>query len=374
MEINDDVEVYDFGGSSTDPLIIYDVEKDEAEEGSTIINPISLPTGKDVVQNFKSILEVVNSGFFGVWAQLEIEYTWNTSSFTCKTSRYRVINIGQSSGNIIFGFSSKTSWSDREITNDNAIQDGRWHTIVAGGTVASNATQARIYFKYKFDIKDFLDPWASVEKTLKFISPPTIINPGVVWTAKPTLRGTGVAGSTVKLYESGVGTILFGTATVNSDKNWTAPLIASLWQADPFPFTASQTLDGKTSDWATPVSFAVLFKPVISTPITVSADGKPTISGTGGLKDATLEIWLQGGAGGVQLTTTVRANGTWSVSATTAWTPGTYSITARQIGKVTKQSSDWADHKTFAVKPLKPAITPPPNPAAAKQVLTITGV
>jgi len=334
-------------------------------------------TDNEVNQLFKFILKVTHSGY-NIWAELELEYSWDVSWLICRTTRYRVINIGRRSGNIVFGFSSKTAWADREITNDNAIQDGQWHSISAGGTVASDTSssdsRARFYFKYTFDLDDWPDPWASKERRLKFFPPPTIANPGVVWIAKPILRGTGEHDTTIKLYESGSGTILFGTAIIASNDSWTVPLTQPLWQADPFPMTASLTWEGTTSDWATPVNFAVLFKPIISTPITVSAAGKPTISGTGGLKDATLEIWLEGGAGGAQLTTAVRADGSWSVSATTAWSPGAYSITARQIGKVSKQSSDWADHKAFAIKPAKPAITPPPDPAAAKQVLTVTGV
>ncbi len=54
------------------------------------------------------------------------------------------------------------------------------------------------------------------------------------------------------------------------------------------------------------------------------------------------------------------------------WLPGLKHVKARQteFDRVSLPS----DLRTFAVKPSKPAITPPPNPATAKQVLTITNV
>ena len=374
MGTDDFVERHEQGETPKDAPITNVFENKELIQAPIDISPI-VDSEKEGIHPFtKSIMTVVHS-IYGVWAELEVEYAWEQGglSFTCNTLRYRVINNGRVRGNIIFGFASAASWGGEEISNDNAIQDGNWHTISAGGSVSGNARTATIIFKYIFDLANFPDPWALLEWEIPFtVAPPTITNPGVVWTARPTLHGTGLPNATVKLYQSGAGTVLFGTATVLGNQ-WVAQLTEPLSMADPFTMTASQTLTGVTSGWATPTSFAVLFKPIISS-ITVSADGKPTVIGTGGLKDATLEIWHQGGGGGVQLTTTVQSSGLWSATATAAWVPGTYSITAKQIGKVTKESSDWAEGKTFTVKPPKPAITAPPNPAAANQVLTITGV
>ena len=179
-------------------------------------------------------------------------------------------------------------------------------------------------------------------------STPVITQPGTVRVPKPEIQGTGgMAGATIELYEAGVGTVLFGTATVQSD-GWKTVLTQPLWMGDPFRLTAIQKLNGMVSEWASPVLFAVLFKPVI-TDVTISADGKPTISGTGGLKGATLQIWNSGGGGGVLLSTTVASDGSWRVSAPTAWGSGNYIITARQIGKVTGGDSDWAVDKPFTI-------------------------
>ncbi|NWD78643.1 hypothetical protein HX890_31495 [Pseudomonas gingeri] len=374
MDTDDPVDKYESGETVEDASFSEGIAPlDIPAENALIVDPEK----KDIYPRVKSVLTAyypANVEFPPYWAELEVEYSWNASgtSFTCNALNYRVTNNGRKNGNIILGFYSTTAWQPRELSNDDAIQDGDWHPISGGGSVQSDAKEARINFQYIFDLVGS-DPWGAVERTLTFtFAPPTITNPGVVWTAKPTLQGTGIFGANVKLYQSGVGTIEFGTANVQGTNKWTALLNQPLWMADPFTMTALQTLMGTTSDWATPVSFAVLFKPIISN-IIVSADGL-TVSGTGGLKDATLEIWHQGGGGGVQLTTTVQPSGFWSASATAAWPPGTYSITAKQIGKVTQQSSDWADGNTFTVKPPKPAITDPPNPAAANQALTITGV
>lgn len=285
------------------------------------------------------------------WAELEVEYSFNANgtSFTCNALQYRTFSNGSRKGNIDLGIRSQTVWA-KEISNDNAIQDGQWHVISGGATVTGNARDAKIWFQYTFDVSGS-DPSASTERDVLFtLAPPTINNPGVARTARPTLSGTGVAGATVKLYQAGVGTIVFATAKVQDNNTWTAPLTESLWMADPFEMTAMQTLNTLESGWANTTSFAVLFKPVIST-VTVSPDRKPTVSGTGGLPGANLQIWLSGGHGGVQLQTNVRHDGTWSVTATTAWPSNRYSITAKQIAPVTKQESDWALDKEFTVPP-----------------------
>ncbi|QKV63750.1 hypothetical protein HUW52_12950 [Pseudomonas sp. 43A] len=219
---------------------------------------------------------------------------------------------------------------------------------------------ARFYFKVEY--KKFLgwSDWAwSGDLTMAGSSkppPPSVSNPAIVWIPRPTLSGRGVAGASVQLFEGGVGTIIFATTQVLSDGTWSVQLKEPLWMANPFNMTARQTLNGETSDWAVNVQFIVLFKPVIST-VSVDAGGKPTISGYGGLRNARIEIWLSGGAGGAQLVGTVRQDGSWSMTATSAWAPNSYLITARQVAG--GHESDWAVGKTFEVKPLVPAITEP---------------
>ena len=219
--------------------------------------------------------------------------------------------------------------------------------------------EEQLYFKIQYQTVLY-SKWA---KSHNFkidrltLPPPVITNPGTVWVPKPEIQGTGgVAGATIELYEEGVGTILFGTATVQSDGSWKTVLTEPLWMADPFKLTALQKLDSVESKWASPVLFAVLFKPVI-THTNGGHDGKPSIGGTGGLAGAKLEIWNSGGSGGVLLSTTVASGGVWLIVSPTAWAEGDHLITARQVGTVTGGESDWAEDKAFTVNPRSPDLS-----------------
>ncbi|WP_348971661.1 hypothetical protein [Pseudomonas atacamensis] len=320
----------------------------------------------------KAVLQVRHE-FFGLSAFLEVEYSFNPygAAFTCYAKRYAAVNNGRKSGNVIFDFYSQSSFGEKELTNDNAIQDGQWHEIIGGGgTVAGDTERAYIYFKFIFDLPG-PDTWASVRVRIPFsVARPSITNPGIVKTTRPTITGTGIAGASIKLYEHNVPQVVLATTIVQSNDLWGVPLERTLAMADPFHMTATQTLNGLPSGYTPHVSFAVLFKPVIFN-VTVSADGKPTISGAAGLKDATLKIFKHNEES-ASLTTTVLTDGTWSVSATTAWPPGKHVIMAEQTAKNTGGRSDRSEPRSLEVKPPKPAITSPPNPAAVKQPLSIT--
>ncbi|WP_347904244.1 hypothetical protein [Pseudomonas purpurea] len=232
------------------------------------------------------------------------------------------------------------------------------------------------HFKIRYKHLGINSGWAeSYNLTMTAPKPPrpVITNPGVVWTARPTISGTGVAGASVALFKSNTGMDgSIGMGSVQSNNRWTVTVTSPLEMADPIVLTASQNLNGEPSDRSNPVSCAVLFKPVITT-ITVAADGKPTISGTGGLKDATLNIYAQGGVGSIELLTTVRSDGTWSIATTVPWTVAKYTITAKQIGRQTGHSSDWADSKEVVVKPPKLVITQPTSPIESGQAIRGTG-
>ncbi|KQZ91903.1 hypothetical protein ASD60_23320 [Pseudomonas sp. Root562] len=109
-------------------------------------------------------------------------------------------------------------------------------------------------------------------------------------------------------------------------------------------------------------------KPEISR-VTISTDRKPTVSGTYGHSSAYLEIFFSGGIGGAQLTKTLTSDGSWSVSATTAWPIGRHTITAKQTFK--GQPSGWAVDHPFEIKPPQLGINQPASPA--EQNLAIGG-
>jgi hypothetical protein len=219
-----------------------------------------------------------------------------------------------------------------------------------------------------------------VTLTVKF-SKPAITYPTsatVIREPQHAMSGTGLPGARVTLYHQNQGTSPLGSVDVLNDQTWNIPASAldrDFWMADPFNLMAIQRLGTADSEWSDVVGVPVIFKPIIDG---VTVDGlKPTVRGSGGLKGAELQIWISGGEGGVQLTTTVRENGTWEVAATVDWAVKTHTITARQLTPVSKKESDWSDTLSFTIvdpKPPKPVITPVTQPIEGRFGLTITGV
>ncbi len=116
--------------------------------------------------------------------------------------------------------------------------------------------EEQIYFKIQYQ-NVLYSHWAKSRnfKIGQVIPPtPVIAHPGTVRVPQPEIQGTnGVAGATILLCEEGVGTVLFGTATVQSDGSWKTVLAEPLWMGDPFRLTAIQKLNDVVSEWASPV-------------------------------------------------------------------------------------------------------------------------
>jgi hypothetical protein len=325
-------------------------------------------------------LRVDYLGLFIPWAaELLVEYSWNPSGtvFSCQAKRYAASNNGRNKGNVYLGFSSAGIWTERELTNDNAIQDGGWHNISGGGSVAGNKRSADVKFKFIYDHELDADRSKSIVGTIRFevdFPPPMITNPQVVHTPLPRISGTGgYPGASVKLYEYDQRELVIGTAPVDNDGRWTATLTKPLSMTESFSMTALQIYEDVPSRWAVYTRFAVLFAPKIID-ASVHSDRKISVSGGGGLKDSTLEIWLEDKSKGIQLITTVRQDGTWLAISGEAWPPGQHLITAKQVGPVSGQSSAWSDINVLSVKPPTPQIELPPAYSSAKQVLKITDV
>jgi len=308
-------------------------------------------------------------------ALLEVQYSWNDlgTEFTCRPLRYAAGNNGRREGNVLLGFRSAENWQKREITQ-NAIQDGKWHNIEGGGSISGNSEFAVISFLYVYDEALMPDTQAGSDQVVLYsLNPPMISNPEVVREPRPEISGRGIPKALVKLYQQDVYDVPYGDAPVGEDGKWTVPVTKSLSMTERFSMTASQTVDGTPSRWAIPVSFAVLFAPEI-TDVSVGFDRKLIVNGRGGFTDATIEVWLEDKSKGIQLTATVRSDGTWGGSSRIALPPGHHLITARQIGKVSGQVSGWATSKTTGVKPDQLLIESPPYPGTPKQVLIINGV
>lgn len=308
-------------------------------------------------------------------ALLEVQYSWNDlgTEFTCRPLRYAAANNGRREGNVLLGFRSAENWQMREITQ-NAIQDGQWHNIEGGGSISGNSEFAILSFLYVYDEGLMPDTHAGSDQVVLYsLNPPVISNPEVVREPRPEISGFGIPKALVKLYQQDVYDVPYGDAPVGEDGKWTVPVTKSLSMTERFSMTASQTVDGTPSRWAIPVSFAVLFAPEI-TDVSVRFDRTLIVNGKGGFTAATIEVWLEDKSKGIQLTATVRSDGTWGGSSRIALPPGHHLITARQIGKVSGQVSGWATSKTTGVKPDQLLIESPPYPGTPKQVLIINGV
>ena len=332
------------------------------------------------VRSFSTvILHVRYPDLFAPWeAKLLIDYSWNPSGtlFSCQARRYAATDNGRNKGNVYLSFSSAGNWSERELTNDNAIQDGYWHNITGGGSIAGNQRSADVKFTFTYDHEFSSDKSKSLSVMIRFevdFRPPMITNPQVVQTPLPRISGTGYPGALLKLYEYDQRELVIGTATVDNDGWWTAPLTKPLSMTENFSMTALQFYEGIPSRWAVYTSFAVLFAPQIIG-VSVYSTRKLSVHGEGGLKDATLEIWLQDKSKGIQLTTTVWKDGTWLAMSGEAWSPGQHLIVAKQVGPVSGQSSAWSDTKVVSVKPPTPQIEFPPDYSSVKQVLKIREV
>ncbi|MBC3272234.1 hypothetical protein HU765_20020, partial [Pseudomonas sp. SWRI81] len=174
---------------------------------------------------------------------------------------------------------------------------------------------------------------------------------------KPTISGAGgIKGAVLEIFNSGaIGGVQL-SKTLASDGDWSIAA-SSPWPVKKHSISARQTL-GSHSGWAKEYEFTVSppATPVIGG-VTVSVDLKPTISGTGGISGALLQIFNTGGSGGVQLSKTLATNGAWSITASAPWSVKKHSITAKQnLGS----DSGWADDYEFTVRPATPTITEPP--------------
>src|SRR5690606_2898434 len=89
----------------------------------------------------------------------------------------------------------------------------------------------------------------------------------------------------------------------------------------------------------------------------VSTDATPTISGTAEA-DSTVEVFRDGTSQG---TTVVDENGDWTYTPTSAWSDGTYSITAKATDAAGNTSDESAAVKLVidATAPTAPIITSP---------------
>ncbi|WP_431080996.1 hypothetical protein [Pseudomonas thivervalensis] len=165
-------------------------------------------------------------------ARLKVVYSWNANgtSFTCNATQYWVTAFDGDNGNILLAFrtSSGHQWGLEELTG-RAQQAGRWINISGGGTVASTAPypSANIFFRYVFDYSGGADPTGDANRDVDYRpAPPTITPIKMVTNRAFTVRGTGVTGAIVEVFDADVADDNFsylGSARVTSS-GWSATI------------------------------------------------------------------------------------------------------------------------------------------------------
>jgi VCBS repeat-containing protein len=170
----------------------------------------------------------------------------------------------------------------------------------------------------------------------------TLINGGSTQSTEPVFSGKGEVGATIKLYVDG-GTSPIGTTTVDSNGNWSitpdAPLLSgthtfTTTATDAAGNVGAPSADFTLSVYATPPAQPVApivtddVPPIVGnvSPGGSTNDTTPTFSGTG-VAGSTINVYNNGNE--LVGSTTVRSDGTWSVTPTTPFGETTYNITVQ---------------------------------------------
>jgi VCBS repeat-containing protein len=173
-------------------------------------------------------------------------------------------------------------------------------------------------------------------------TPITLVNGGSTQSTEPVLSGKGEVGATIKLYADG-GTTPIGSAVVDADGNWSITPNSPLGSGTHIFTTTATDAAGNVgapssgftlSVYATPPAQPVAptvtdnVPPVVGTvaPGGSTNDTTPTFSGTG-VAGSTINVYNNGNE--LVGTTTVRSDGTWSVTPTTPFGETTYNITVQ---------------------------------------------
>lgn len=204
----------------------------------------------------------------------------------------------------------------------------------------------KFYFRLDYYILPFWSKWTYSGDLVMGMSPPEILFPKKDSALSPRSRifGNGALGATVRLYESGSGAILYGTATVGVGGSWECIPDLDL-PTKYFPLTVDQILNGVVSGYSDTVFCHVspLSKPVIELPQQGGTVGSPpTISGRGGLPGASVQLHQHNDPLNVYSRADVNAQGRWVMRSWSKVPPkGSFRMTARQVNGV--DISDWAD-------------------------------
>ncbi|MEZ5488305.1 MAG: Ig-like domain-containing protein [Steroidobacteraceae bacterium] len=171
-----------------------------------------------------------------------------------------------------------------------------------------------------------------------------VVGDGLTNDTTPTISGTGTSGDTIRVSLPG-GVVL--TTTVAANGNWsvtpTTPLAngshaLSVTATDPVGNVSAATPLTVNIDTVAPAAPTLHLDPASDSGVTGdnrTNDTTPTISGTGTAGDA-IRLSLPGG---MVLTTTVAANGSWSETLTSPLANGTHTLSATAVDAAGNTSS-----------------------------------
>ncbi|WP_339522219.1 hypothetical protein [Pseudomonas sp. EL_65y_Pfl2_R96] len=223
MDINDDVKKNLLGNALEEIRLTDDIEK----EPEVVEQPadVTLVVDSEQKENDLFVLTTLRVTKESYWAELEVEYSWDAAGklFTCQAKRYRALSNGRHSGNVYLSMSSAGSWGYSELSNDDATQDGQWHTISGGSSVAGNSDYAWINFQYIYDRAGTSDVPMNIGVRVSYTVPAPTFKPIKNVPASPfTMTGGGgiYGAGTVRIrnaysYET-------PTAVIQPDGSWSA--------------------------------------------------------------------------------------------------------------------------------------------------------
>jgi hypothetical protein len=167
---------------------------------------------------------------YHAWLKVNWEYDPNGYSCICTATAYKATDNGRKKGNVYLSTALLgTPWYPDELTNDDAHQDGTWHSITGSSTVVARGNPVAIGFRYTYDRAGTGDVGLSgheIVTYVPYVPPVPHIDP---------IKN--VAGSPYNVVGSGgvVGGLIY---IVLANTN-----------------TTIGTADGRSGTWSTPVSF-----------------------------------------------------------------------------------------------------------------------
>jgi len=308
------------------------------------------------------------------YAELEVEYSFSADGeyFTCNALRYRAGSNGRKSGNLYLRFyTGFGAFPKTELTNDDGHQDGQWRPISGGRSIVCTATDAKVELEFIYDVGGAPDRTLNGSIDAPFVpAAPGINSPGVV-PASFDATGTGIVNADVTVYRSN--DVLLGSGKVLNDKTWKVRVSFPASESS-LVYYARQKIGNKESANSTSVTATLQIAPVtIETPRAGAVITVPTPTLTGkGHNGARIDIWRQGGDGGIFGTGTVQGT-SWSVKLTKPLTSGDFTFHAEQV--TLSGDRKWSNEVPVNVQ-LKPGtllISNPPANTIVNRTFDVSG-